>query len=193
VIEKRAIEAHFPRLGWRDRGAQIMIRNSLLLTIGLASATLSPICHAQSEEPPSLESSISIVRAGIQANKTATVGQMMAFNDKEATVFWPIYRQYEYDRSKLDDARVDVIKDYTEHFPDLTDAEAKKLADRMFEYESGLAALKKSYFTKFTRVLPAVRVTQFFQLERRIDLMIDMKVESTLPPLTQAQNVEQTQ
>jgi hypothetical protein len=36
-------------------------------------------------------------------------------------------------------------------------------------------------------------VTQFFQLERRIDLMIDMKVESTLPPLTQAQNVEQTQ
>jgi hypothetical protein len=149
--------------------------------------------HAQSEEPPSFESAMSIVRAGIQANKTATVAQVMAFDDKEAAEFWPIYRRYEYDRSKLDDARVDVIKDYTEHYPDLTDDEAKKLADRMFEYESGIVALKKSYFTKFTKVLPAFRVTQFFQLERRIDLMIDMKVESTLPPLTKAQNVEQTQ
>ncbi len=33
--------------------------------------------------------------------------------------------------------------------------------------------------------------TMFFQLERRIDLLIDMQVESSLPPLTQAKYVEQ--
>jgi hypothetical protein len=36
-------------------------------------------------------------------------------------------------------------------------------------------------------VLPALTVTKFFQLDRRIDLLMDMNVEVSLPPLTQAQ------
>jgi hypothetical protein len=170
-----------------------MTRNSFLVTLGLALFASSSLCQAQNQQPPSFESAISVVRAGIQANKTATVGQVMDLDDKQAAAFWPIYRRYEYDRSKLDDARVDIIKQYTEKFPDLQDDEAKSLAERMFAYESGIAALKKRYYKEFNKVLPALKVTQFFQLERRIDLMIDMKVESTLPPLTQLQNVPETQ
>src|SRR6516225_7044087 len=111
----------------------MMVRKSFLLTVSFALVALSPVCHAQNQEPPSFESALSIARAGIEANKTAMVGQKMGFDDKEAAAFWPIYRRYQYERSKLDDARVDVIKDYTEHYPDLTDAEATKLTDRMFE------------------------------------------------------------
>jgi len=47
--------------------------------------------------------------------------------------------------------------------------------------------LKKKYYKKFNRVLPALTVTKFFQLERRIDLMMDMQVEAALPALTEAQ------
>ena len=164
----------------------MMIRNSLLLNVILAVLALSPLCHAQNEEPPSLDSVIALVRDGMQANKTTIVGEAMDLNDKDAAAFWPIYRQYEYERSRLDDGRVDVIKEYAEKYPDLTDAEAEAMADRMFECDSRLAALKKRYFKKFNKVLPALMVTKFFQLERRIDLMMDLKVEFSLPPLTQA-------
>jgi hypothetical protein len=51
----------------------------------------------------------------------------------------------------------------------------------MLDYESRLAALKKKYFKKFNRVLPAVTVVKFFQLEHRLDLVIDMKIASALP------------
>lgn len=169
-----------------------MIRKSLLLRLGLALAALPSLCHAQSNDTPSFESAISMVRAGIEANKTAMVGQLMELDDKDAAVFWPIYRKYEYERSKLDDARVDVIKEYTNKYPDLTDDESKAMAERMIQCDSRIAALKKKYFNKFNKVLPAVTVTKFFQLERRIDLMIDMKVESTLPPLTQTRFTEQS-
>ena len=111
----------------------------------------------------------------------------MEFSENDGAAFWPIYRQYEHERSTLDDGRVAVIKEYTEKYSTLTDAEAKAMAERMFEYDSRLAALKKKYFRKFNKVLPALTVTKFFQLERRIDLMMDMQVESSLPPLTQAQ------
>ena len=170
-----------------------MIRNYLLLNVTVAVLALAPLCPAQNEDPPSFDSAIALVRAGMQANKTVIIGQAMEFNDKDAAAFWPIYRQYEYERSKLDDGRVDVIKEYTEKYPDLTDAEAEAMANRMFECDSRLAALKKTYFKKFTKVLPALTVAKFFQLERRIDLMMDMKVESTLPPLAQFQNAEQSQ
>jgi hypothetical protein len=60
------------------------------------------------------------------------------------------------------------------------------MAEQMLDCDSRLAALKMKYFKKFNKVLPALTVAKFFQLERRVDLMMDMQVESSLPPLTQA-------
>jgi hypothetical protein len=61
------------------------------------------------------------------------------------------------------------------------------MAGQMFDCESRLAELKKKYYKKFNKVLPGLTVTKFFQLERRVDLLMDMNVEYSLPPLTQAQ------
>jgi len=70
----------------------------------------------------------------------------------------------------------------------LSDSEAKDMAVKMFECEANLAALKKKYYKKFNAILPAFTVTKFFQVEHRIDLMMDMRVESSLPPLDQPRN-----
>lgn len=164
-----------------------MIRASLLLSVTMAVLAASPLCKAQDEAQSSIDSAMAVVRADIQADKATIVGQAMSLSDKDAATFWPIYRQYEYERSRLDDAREVVIKEYTQKYPNLTDAEAKAMADQMFECDSRLAALKKTYFKKFNKVLPALTVTKFFQLEHRIDLLTEMKLESSLPPLTQAQ------
>lgn len=170
-----------------------MIRISRWLSLGAAVLVLTPLCEAQNEQPPSLDSAIAIIRAGVLANKTAIIGQSMKLDDKEAESFWPIYRSYEFERSKLEDERVDVIKEYSDKYPDLTDAEAKAMSHRMFDCDLRMAALKKTYFTKFNKVLPAVKVAQFYQLERRIDLMVDLKVESTLPPLVQVPDAQAAQ
>jgi hypothetical protein len=170
-----------------------MIRNSFLLSVGAAVLAIAPLCHAQNEEPPGFDSAIAIIRTGVLANKTAIIAQVMKLDDKEAASFWPIYRSYEFERSKLEDQRVDVIKEYTDKYPDLTDSEATEISHRMFDCDRRTAALKKAYFGKFNKVLPALKVAEFFQLERRIDLMVDMKVESTLPPIAQAQYSKDSQ
>jgi hypothetical protein len=171
-------------------GVQTMIRKSVLLTITFATLALSPFCRAQNQEP-SMASAIVVVRADMGADRAKIITEAMNFNDKDAAAFWPIYRKYEYERSTVDDRRVAVIKDYAEKYSTLTDDDAKSMAERMFDCDSSLAALKKRYFKKFNTVLPAFTVTKFFQLEHRIDLLVDMKVESSLPPLTRPQNVEQ--
>jgi hypothetical protein len=162
-----------------------MMKNSALLMITFAMLAFCPLSRAQDQEP-SISSVIEVARAGMQADRATIITAAMNFNDKDAAAFWPIYRQYEYERSKLDDRRVLVIKEYTQKYPTLTDAEAKAMAERMFECDSRQIALKKIYFKKLNKVLPALTVTKFFQVERRIDLLVDMNVEATLPPLTQA-------
>ena len=160
-----------------------MICKSVLLATTVAVLTFSVLGQAQLQEI-SENSAIEVARANSRAERSTIVGNAMRLSDKEASAFWPIYRQYEYERSTLEDSRVSVIKEYSNKYPNLTDAEAKSMAERMFEYESHLAALKKTYFKKFNKVLPALTVTKFFQLDRRIDLLVDMNLESSLPPLT---------
>ena len=163
-----------------------MMKNSALLVVMFAMLAFCPLGRAQDQEP-NIDSTIAVVRANMQADRTVLITTGMNFNDKDGAAFWPIYKQYEYERSRLDDDRVAVIKEYTQKYPTLTDAEAKAMAEKMLEYDSRLAELKKKYYRKFNKVLPALTVAKFFQLERRVDLMMDMQVESSLPPLTQAQ------
>ena len=184
--------------GWRRRATRFtrpdtIIRTTVLFATAFAIVALSPLCRAQSEEAsadsavngePSINSAIEVARAGSRAERAGILSTAMNFNDQEAAVFWPIYRQYEYERAALDDSRVAVIKEYTDKNASLTDAEAKSMAQRMFEYDSRLVLLKKKYFKKFNKVLPALTVTKFFQIDRRIDLLADMNLESALPPLT---------
>ena len=171
-------------------GLQAIVRKSVLLTITFAMLALSPLCHAQNQQP-SMASAIEVVRADMGADRAKIITEAMNFSDKNAAAFWPIYRKYEYERSTVDDRRVAVIKEYAEKYSTLTDADTKSMAERMFDCDSRLAALKKMYFKKFNTVLPAFTVTKFFQLEHRIDLLVDMKVESSLPPLTRPQDAEQ--
>jgi len=163
-----------------------MMKNSALLMITFAILAFCPLGRAQDQEP-SIDSTIAVVRANMRADRAAVITTGMNFNDKDGAAFWPIYQQYEYERSRVDDRRAAVIKQYTQKYPNLTDVEAKAMTDQMFDCESRLAALKKKYYKKFNKVLPALTVAKFFQLERRVDLLMDMNVESSLPPLTQAQ------
>ena len=118
-----------PWLTYQTSGleAWAIFRKSVLFTITLAF-TLSPLCRAQSQQP-SIDSFIEVVRAEMQADRATITGTEMALTDKDAAAFWPIYRQYEHERSALDDGRVLVIKEYAEKYPTLTDADASAIAN----------------------------------------------------------------
>ena len=163
-----------------------MIKNSALLVVTFAMLAFCPLGSAQNQEF-TIDSTIAVVRANMRADRAALITTGMNFTDKDGAAFWPIYQQYEYERYRLDDGRVAVIKEYTQKYPTPTDAEAKAMAEQTLECDFRLAALKKKYYKKFNKVLPALTVAKFFQLERRIDLLMDMQVEASLPPLTQAQ------
>jgi hypothetical protein len=57
------------------------------------------------------------------------------------------------------------------------------MADRTFKYQSARVDLRKKYFKEFSKVLPVVTVVKFYQLENRLDLLINVQLAAELPPL----------
>ena len=171
-------------------GVHGTVRKSMLLTITSTLLMLVPLCRAQ-VQATSLGSAIELARADMISERNEIITGAMQLSDKDAAAFWPIYRKYEYERSLLDDGRAAVVKEYAEKYSTITDSDAKSMTERMLEYESREIALKRKYFKEFSKVLPAITVAKFFQLDHRVDILMAMKVESSLPPLGRTQNTEQ--
>ena len=163
---------------------------SKMLAVTVALLATSPLCRAQIQAT-SLSSAIELARADMTAQKNEIVSATMQLSDKDAAAFWPIYRKYEYERSIVDDSRAAVVKEYTEKYSIITDTDAKSMTDRMLGYDSRDIALKIKYVKEFSKVLPATTVAKFFQLDHRIDLLMGMQVEASLPPLRRPQNAQQ--
>ncbi len=157
----------------------IMLFPALLLSLVVASA----VSAAQSNGP-SLDSYIEALRADLRADKVAIITEAMRFNDQDGKAFWPVYRKYEAEVTKVNDQRVALIKAYSDKFTTMTDADAKTMIAQGLDFESRRTDLKKKYAKEFQKAgLSSLTVAKFLQLEHRLDLLVDMEIASDLPSL----------
>jgi hypothetical protein len=155
----------------------------------LATAvTLSGHAAAQSStsSDPAVDAYINALRADYAADKISLINDAMQFSDKDAAAFWPVYKKYQAEVVDLNDTRVQLIKTYADKFSAMTNADAKSLAEKSFNLESARTDLRKKYFVEFNKVLPALTVAKFFQLEHRLDLIVDLKLAASLPSLLES-------
>ncbi len=151
---------------------------SALIAIGFTMLFFTCFCVGQNQPTDEL------MWSDLSEDRVALITEAMDFSSKDAAAFWPIYREYEKERSTLEDRRAGVIKRYADNYLTLRNDEAKVIADEVFYCDSHLLSVKIKYFKRFNKVLPAYTVTKFFQLEHRIDLILDAKLAPSLPPLT---------
>ena len=124
---------------------------------------------------------LELAASEIRGKTMEIVKGSMNFTEEEGEAFWPLYRKYEYESVILTDEMIALIKDYEANLETLDDAKAKELAERVFQIDEKEVRLNKKYFKEFSKVLPPKRVLQFFQLSRRIDTLVDMRIASILP------------
>ncbi len=124
---------------------------------------------------------IELLRSEVKTKKVAIITEVMHFTNEETNAFWPVYREYDLELSKIGDGRLQLIKDYAQNYETMTDEKAKELVDRALRLEAKRTKLKKKYFKKFDKVLPSKTAAKFFQLENQINLLIDLQIASELP------------
>ena len=128
-----------------------------------------------------LNSYIALLRSDLRAKKTDIIAESLSLTKQESGVFWPIYKRYEGDLTRHYDARLKLIKDYADNYDRMTEAKARELTQRAFTLEEERVRLKRDYLKQLEKVLPGKTLARFFMLERRIDLLVDLKIASEIP------------
>jgi hypothetical protein len=103
------------------------------------------------------------------------------FTDKEAEVFWPIYREFEFELDELSDKRIANIKDFAANFDSLTNEKANELINNVFNYQEERLSLNQEYYKKFAEVLSPLVAAKYMQLEYEIQLITDLSIAANLP------------
>ena len=63
----------------------------------------------------------------------------------------------------------------------MTEKEAEALAKGAFDLEEKKTSLKRKYFTKFRKIIPATKAARFFQIENQLNMVLDLQVAGALP------------
>jgi hypothetical protein len=126
-----------------------------------------------------------MVRKDVRGDKKAIVAQSMGLTDTEATKFWPVYDQYTAELTKINDAKLAVIKEYADKYQNLPNDDAQALAKRWMDADAATIQLRLKYLPKFNDVLHNKKTARFFQVDRRIGLVMDLQLASQIPLVEQ--------
>jgi len=124
---------------------------------------------------------IEMLRADLRAKRKQITAQNMTLTADEATKFWPIFDQYREEAIKPNDERWAVIKDYAKNYATMTDAQADDYMKRANAVDQQLLALRMKYVPVFEKVISPKKAALWYQIDRRIDLLINLQLSAVIP------------
>ena len=129
---------------------------------------------------------IQLLRQDIRSKKKQLIAANLTLTDAESTKFWPLNDQYTAELVKINNAKYDLIKEYANNYSTLTDAQADSMTKRLLGVDLSVAQLREKYLPLYRAILSAKTTATYFQIERRISMMIDLQLASQIP-LVQSQ------
>ena len=122
-----------------------------------------------------------LLQSDIRRDKAQIVGQVMQLDAEQAAKFWPVYRSYEADLSKIGDDIVSLIKTYVDSYDNMTSQTADELALKLLDIERKRIELKASYYNKMKSALDAITAARFLQVENQLEKLLDLQIAANLP------------
>lgn len=166
-----------------------MIRKNLL-TISMAAIvilTSSLVGQSLAQTPSNssgqstVDQDVDLLRKDIRSQKKQIIAANLQLTDTEAVKFWPLYDQYTAELVKINDAKYAAIKEYATSYDTLTDDQAVALTRKLLGVDEQVAQLRLKYVPIFGKVISGKKTALFFQLDRRLVMLIDLQLASQIP------------
>jgi len=166
---------------------------AVLVVVSLLFVCNVPIFAQASQKPAQTDSGagapsngvtdedIEMLRTDIRAQRKQITAQNMTLTADEATKFWPIFDQYRQEAIKPNDERWAVIKDYAANYNTMTGAQSDDYIKRATAVDQQLLALRMKYVPIFEKVISAQKTALWYQIDRRIDLLINLQLSAAIP------------
>ena len=131
--------------------------------------------------PTVTDEDIALLRQDVRAKKMQVIGQNMSLSDTEAEKFWPIYKHYADDLHEVNNSKYALLKQYAETWTTMTDQDALIYVRHWMEVDAAAQALRLKYVPAVTQALPGKKAATFFQLDRRLSMIVDLQLFSQIP------------
>ena len=155
------------------------------LVLGCMCFLTVPAAHAQAaasnDSQTVSEQDVKLLRQDLRSQKKQLIAANLTLTDAESTKFWPVYDQFSAEMTTLGDRKLALIKEYAQGFGSLTDTQAQSLLNRSLALDEAATQLRIKYVPIINKVLPGTKTATFFQMERRISMLIDLQVASQIP------------
>lgn len=127
------------------------------------------------------DDTIQLMRQDIRSQRKQIVAANLPLTEAESIKFWPVYDRYVVDHSKIYDARYALIKEYAKNYNTMTEDQARNFITRWTKTEEQMAQLRLAWIPEFEKVTSAKKTAMFFQIDRRLGLMVELKLSSEIP------------
>ena len=155
--------------------------HKVLLAIALCTGISTGAVAQETEITADIKNQIEAMRTVLQTERKILIMNEMTLTSEEAENFWPLYDEYRAEAKKIGDLRVKVITDYAANYESMTDEMANTLLNESMKFEEQSVKLEKKYLKKFRKILPGIKVTRYFQLENKLDAIINFDLASEIP------------
>lgn len=162
-----------------------------VLTVG-AGLVIGPRTSAQTGAPQGntqhviSDQDLDLLRKDIRSQRKQLIAANLKLTEDEATKFWPVYDQYVSELISINDRKFAVIQEYADNWGKLTNEQALSFVRQWLDTDIEIAQLRQKYVPMVSKVLDGRKSATFFQLDRRIAMMIELQLSSRMP-LVQAQ------
>lgn len=141
----------------------------LALPAALALALVAPdFAFAQAPAKTVDPAALDRIRERVRTDPKGVVTRNMNLTEAEAKAFWPAYDKCQADmepvRKKLNQALLDIANAEA----NLTDANAKRIANNVLDAEAAEAKARKACADRVFKVLPGAKATRYLQIESKM-------------------------
>ncbi len=120
-------------------------------------------------------------RVTIQANRLSIIAANVQLSPQQSDVFWPLYHEYRGELLGVNDRLALLIREYAANFQIMTDEKAEALLDELIRIDKDRMKLRESYVKKFKKALPSKVVMRYFQVENKLDTIINYELAAEIP------------
>ena len=163
--------------------AALLLGTSLSAAPALAQSNTGGNASIDMPREPLTAQDLEALRAELRATRKQLMAQNLILTPEESTRFWPVYDRYQADLTKIKDDQYQLIAEYANTYGRYDDAKAIDFTTRWLDLDVRTTALRAHYVPIIKDVLPGVKATTFFQIDRRVSMMIDQRIASMLPLL----------
>lgn len=142
------------------------------------STAASPDADAQKKN---MQVYLDLLRKDVRQQKDEIMGAILVLSADDAAKFWPIYSEYDVELTKLNDQRVENIKEYARTYNQMTDEKADELVQKSLAFQKQRAELLAKTYDRVKQAVGAITAARFAQIEHQLLLIIDLQIASSLP------------